>query len=535
MEIRKFLEEHNNNIKTLLKKARLSYFNATISGKQEDYKSYELASLEVQKFYSNKDNFIRIKELLDSGVEDPILKRQLEIFYLKSLPNQSDFKLREEITKNNILIAHEFNTFRAKIENKTVTDNEIKNVLQTEVNSDKLKKAWEANKKQGEFVEKRLIQLIKLRNKMARSLGFDNFYVMALKTGSDFDFIGEQEEKEVETIYKELEKATNKPFKTLKEEMDICLSKKYKTKELKPWHYQDLFFQHNPDIYNVDLDKFYKDDVVKIADKFYREIGLSATDIIDRSDLYEKEGKYQHAYCIDMDGGEDVRIVMNVKNNEDWAKTTMHELGHGVYSKYVDHKLPFVLRDSAHILTTEGIALLLEKHSKNTSFMKRYCNVKGGDVDKLKDKIELMTKSEDLVFSRWSQVMFNFERELYKDPDQNLNLLWWDLVSKYQLFDFSRDKPDWASKIHITSSPAYYHNYLLGELFALQLHNYIVKNILKSDNFNDFDYSGNKEVGNYLRKYVFEVGSKYKWNEMTKRATGEYLTPRYFIRQFNSN
>ena len=71
--------------------------------------------------------------------------------------------------------------------------------------------------------------------------------------------------------------------------------------------------------------------------------------------------------------------------------------------------------------------------------------------------------------------MVNFEKRLYKNPDQDLNKLWWDLVKEYQLIDFTRDKPDWASKIHFVNAPVYYHNYLLGEVFASQLTNYISK------------------------------------------------------------
>ena len=121
---------------------------------------------------------------------------------------------------------------------------------------------------------------------------------------------------------------------------------------------------------------------------------------------------------------------------------------------------------------------------------------------------------------------FNFERELYKNPEQDLDKLWWDLVKKYQLIDFARDAPDWAAKIHLSSCPVYYHNYLLGKLLASQLHNHIVKNILKKDSLHNVDYSGNKEIAEYLKNNIFAPGKKYKWNEMIKRATGEYLTPK---------
>ncbi len=63
-----------------------------------------------------------------------------------------------------------------------------------------------------------------------------------------------------------------------------------------------------------------------------------------------------------------------------------------------------------------------------------------------------------LIFSRWCQVMFRFEKAMYENPDQDLNQLWWDLVAKYQLLKQpeGRSAPDYASKIHIVSAPVYY-------------------------------------------------------------------------------
>ena len=41
-----------------------------------------------------------------------------------------------------------------------------------------------------------------------------------------------------------------------------------------------------------------------------------------------------------------------------------------------------------------------------------------------------------------------------------------------------RNAPDYASKIHIVSAPAYYHNYMMGELFASQVHHAIARDVL---------------------------------------------------------
>jgi peptidyl-dipeptidase A len=134
-----------------------------------------------------------------------------------------------------------------------------------------------------------------------------------------------------------------------------------------------------------------------------------------------------------------------------------------------------------------------------------------------------------LVFSRWAQVMYRFEKSMYGNPDQDLNALWWNLVEKYQMLTkpVDRNMPDWATKIHVALYPCYYHNYLLGEMLASQLYIYISKNISK-----DGSFAGKKEVGDYLRDKVFMPGSRYYWNDMIERATGEKLTAKYYALQF---
>ena len=122
---------------------------------------------------------------------------------------------------------------------------------------------------------------------------------------------------------------------------------------------------------------------------------------------------------------------------------------------------------------------------------------------------------------------------MYENPDQDLNKLWWDLAEKYQMMKRpeGRNQPDWASKIHIALYPCYYHNYLLGELLASQLNHYMAVDILKSDNLRQ-SYYGKPEIGQYLVAKVFSPGSRWYWNELIEKATGEKLTPKYYAEQF---
>jgi peptidyl-dipeptidase A len=129
--------------------------------------------------------------------------------------------------------------------------------------------------------------------------------------------------------------------------------------------------------------------------------------------------------------------------------------------------------------------------------------------------------------------MMRFERDLYADPGRDLNTLWWDLVERYQLVPRppGRHEPDWAAKIHIVSAPVYYHNYMLGELFASQLDHTIQTTVLNARNGRR-SMVNEPAVGTFLRDRVFRAGKRFRWDELVKRATGAPLAPDHFVEQF---
>lgn len=51
-------------------------------------------------------------------------------------------------------------------------------------------------------------------------------------------------------------------------------------------------------------------------------------------------------------------LLNNVCPTIKWLKTVLHELGHAVYELGYDAKLPWLLREPSHMITTEAIALI---------------------------------------------------------------------------------------------------------------------------------------------------------------------------------
>ncbi len=530
-QLKEFINSRVEKIKPVEKEANLAYWNASVSGKSEDYERSSELQIKLNKIYSDKEDFEYLKSAKASGkIKDPLLSRQLNVLYNDYLQNQIDSVLMQQIVELSTQIEKQFSTFRPVIDGKKVTTNQIYSILKTETDSQKRKEAWLASKAVGPVVADDVIRLAKLRNQAARQLGFDSYHTLILAT-TEIDV------NELNRIMDELYGLTYQPFKTIKHEIDSLLAQKYDipVSEIKPWHYNDPYFQEVPLIYELNLDTYYKNkDVKELAELYYDGIGLPVESILEKSDLYEHEGKNPHGFCTDIDREGDIRILCNLKNDEQWMDTMLHELGHGVYEKYFDPKLPFILRKPAHSFTTEAVAMFFGRLSHNPAWMKEMLGLSEEEETKIDETATKYTRLRQIIFARWVMVMYNFEREFYANPNQNLNELWWRLKEKYQLVEKPkrRNEPDWASKIHISLYPCYYHNYLLGELLASQFHRYLVHNVLKFESNQNPSFAKQPEIGQYFTQKVFQPGDRYPWNTMIRQVTDEPLNPKYFVEQF---
>jgi peptidyl-dipeptidase A len=531
---RKFVKDHEARLRPLEVAGNLAWWNANISGDPEDFEKKKEAQHRIDAALANADAFKELKDLKANRkqIDDPLMARAIDLLYLAYLEKQVDKKLLEQIVAKSNLVEKNFNQFRPKVDGKEITDNQVREILKKSTDSGQRRAAWEASKAVGGVLEADLKELVKLRNQAAVPLGFKNFHALQL-------YLNEQDGDALIQLFDDLDELTREPFRAAKAEIDAALAQRYKVKveELMPWHYHDPFFQESPDIFAVSIDGPYKDaDLIAMSQQFYAGIGLPIDRVIAKSDMFEKKGKSPHAFCTDIDREGDVRVLCNVKPNHQWASTLLHEFGHAVYSSLNDHipqKLPYVLRSESHILTTEGVAMMFERMALHSAFLEKM-GLKVADPKGFDEAGAKSHRYQLLIFSRWCQVMLRFEKGMYESPSQDLNKLWWDLVEKYQLVrrPAGRNAPDYASKIHVVSAPVYYHNYMMGQLFASQLHRAIARDVFKGADPDKVVYAGNKEVGEFMKKRVFAPGRTLSWDELTKHATGENLNAKAFAADF---
>lgn len=537
------LNEYNTKAGALYKEAALAYWDAALTGKFDKASETELA---FRKYHSDKAMYDKVMELQKNSADfDEDTKRTLKLIELGYRENVLEAEELKKLVNASKEIEKIFSTFRGKYDGaprkklkkgekpvNTFSNNELLSFLKKETNSLKRQKIWEGLKDVGEAVGPKLVALAKLRNDAAKKLGFKDFWHMRI-------VLQEHDPDKLVTLFDDLQKLTDAPFKAMKDALDKELARKFRIKpaQLMPWHYDNPFFQEAPPSAKVNLDEFFKnkkkEDIVAIAKTFFNDIDLNADDIIERSDYYEKPGKDQHAFCTTIDRENDVRMLLNIRPNVYWMDTMLHETGHAVYYKYIDRSMNWTLREAAHIFTTEAVAMFFGALSKNIPWLTEYLKAPKARVKKLEKAIIEQRIREQLIFARWTLVMFNFEKALYENPDQDLNKLWWDLVEKYQFLKrpVKRNKADWASKPHFTIAPVYYHNYLMGELFAAQLRATFAKTMGHKGHPGQIDYNKKKEVGKFMKEKLFASGMKLHWGAFVKSATGEELSSRFFAEE----
>jgi peptidyl-dipeptidase A len=525
-----FIAEHEGRIRPLEIAVNLAWWKANTTGEDADFAAKERAQNELDQALADPARFAALKGLNDSEISDPLVARQIRVLYLGYLEKQVPTDLLKKITAVANKIEKAFNVYRASVGDRQMTDSEVKKVLSSSKDSAERRAVWLASKDVGPQIADDLKALVGLRNEVARQLGYKNYHVLQLA-------LNEQSQDDVISLFDELDNLTRGPFEATKAEIDAKLAADYKIPEteLRPWHYHDPFFQEAPAVFGTDLDPaFQQADIMQLCREFYAGIGLPIDDVLERSDLYEKPGKSPHAFCTDINREGDVRVLANVVRNEQWMSTMLHELGHAVYSsKNIPASVPYVLRTDAHILCTEGVAMMFERFSKSGDWLKAM-GVDVPDVAAYNAAGARMRRDQLLIFSRWCQVMLRFEKALYEDPEQDLNRLWWDLAENYQGLHRPDDRsaPDYAAKIHIVSAPCYYHNYMLGQLFACQVHRTIARDVLHSSDAPNAYYTTNPAVGKFMIDRVFAPGRSLPWNELTKHATGELLSASAFAAEF---
>jgi peptidyl-dipeptidase A len=465
--------------------------------------------------------FRELEAALGRGA-DELVERELALVQAAMLPHQVPAELRRRIIELESAVETRFVQHRGVVAGRELTDNELEGILKRSDDLAERRAAWDASKTIGALVGDDVRELARLRNEVARRLGRRDWFALSLEAS-------EMDERRLFETLGACDAATAAPFAAWKASTDAELAARFgcEVHALRPWHYSDPFFQEVPADGGVDLDPLLAQvDVVDLARRTFDGIGLATGGILERSDLYPRPGKCQHAFCLDVDRVGDVRVLANVVPDANWASTMLHELGHAAFDLGIDPALPFLLRD-CHLTLTEGVAMLLGSCPHDGGWLRTVVGVDGATVERLAPGLRVASSADRLLFTRWVLVVTHFERSLYANPDGDHDAAWWELVHRFQLVTPPEVPPAdaWAAKIHIACSPVYYHTYLYGMLVAAQLRATLEREV--------GGLLGRPAAGALLAERVFRPGASVRWDRLLERATGEPLTVAYLTAELS--
>ncbi len=511
-----FLASWEPKFAELSKRAAQAFWLLETTGSKDAAEVKTFLELQLKTLLSDAHTYEKLL-LFQEKVEDPIEKRMLDLLIRSFKENQVPLSLLRKITEKESEIALEYASFRPKLQGKKISENEIREVLKNEKDPTFRKKIWEISKEIGKRLAPKIVDLVKYRNEAAQKLGYKNYFSMQLD-------LQEVDEKALFSLLKDLSQKSKGAYDKLMEKIEKTLSERFQVpaSEIGPWAFSDPFCQEDP-LETKELDQFVKRINMETAAKgFFLDLGFTEVGaLLENSDLYEREGKNQHAFCVNIDREEDIRTLNNLLPSSRWMETLLHELGHGVYEQGFSKELPWLLRQPPHMIPTEAMALLCGRQAYLPEFLAKN-GASEGEILLGQESL----KRRELIFSRWVLVMTYFERDLYQNPDQDLNALWWKYVEAFQKVKAppQRDKAcDWASKYHIGLAPVYYFSYLLGELFASSLQK-------KMKEKEGTLFTPNTKV--FLEKELFSKGAALSWSDLITSCLQEPLSPADWLEEF---
>jgi len=544
----KFLELVNAGYQALSRVENEAQWKAVTDVKPEHDAAAETAGKARAAFMGNPSIIREARELLKYKEKlKPVTVRQLERTILIAAeapmtnPELAAARIEAEVKQSSLM-----NSFEFKLNGKPITPNEIDNFLQTNMNLQARLEVWKASKQIGPALKPGLVKLRDLRNRVARELGYSDYF--ALQCAS-YDMSSDEMLRLQKSFMDELRPLYLQIHTYVKYE----LAKRYNqpVPKLIPAHWINNRWAQNWTgiVPEANLDDRFKDKnpewIVQRGEQFWKGLGFPSLpeSFWKLSDLYpvkpgENRKKNTHASCWHIDLDKDIRSLMSVEPNSQWFETAHHELGHAYYfMSYSRPEVPPLLRTSANPAFHEGIAELASLASGQPSYLKSLGVLpQEMQIDQLQFLLNDAV-ANSVPFIYWASGTMTFwEADIYANnlaPDQ-WNSRWWKYVREFQGVEPPEPRGeeycDAATKTHINDAPCYYFAYPTATVIKFQLNDYVCKNVLKRQP-QDANYANNPKIGEFLRS-LMEKGATEDWRTLLKRTTGEELSTRAMLDYF---
>ncbi len=408
------------------------------------------------------------KALLESPFRDEFTKKYGELMFINEEMDLKTFSpeivgdLQEE---NKLTTEYEKLLASAQIEfnGKICTVSQLAPYKQD--TDDKIRlEAWTAEgrfyKENKEQLDSIFDKLVRLRNKIAKNLGLEDFTQLGYYRMRRNSYTKEDVAKFREAVQKYLVPLADKIYRETAER----IGRPY------PLNYADsalMFKSGNP------KPSGNADDILAAAKNFYRTLSPETAEFIDFMfenellDVLSKKGKAQGGYCIEIPDYKAEFIFANFNGTSDDVETVTHEAGHAFAGYTARNIFPAALRSP----TMESC----EIHSMSMEFFA--WKAAGEFYGKEADKFKYSHLASAVKFIPYGTMVDHFQHIVYERPEltpEQRDSVWAELTGVYMPWiklgeiPFYGDGCAWQRQHHIYSSPFYYIDYCFAQTVALE-------------------------------------------------------------------
>ena len=470
-KVKNLIRKLNICRKTVLTMSTIASIRFSINTNDEFYKDEKKYWDEYSPLFSDLDiKFYKV--LLDSPFESEIKDEFGEQFYryIKTLVDSFSEEIIEDLQEENILMS-EYTSLLASA--KIEFDNKVCNLsdmsIYTSSNDEKLRKS--AIKAHTRFFEENedkfdelFDKLVKVRDKMAKKMGFDNFIELGYLLMNRTDY----NEKMVDNLRKNV----IKKYIPLANELYKEQANRINIDKLTYYDEQLEFLDGNA---KAAGDGNY---IMNQGRKMYAEMSKETNDFIsfllenNLFDVEAREGKAMGGYCTIIYDYNEPFIFGNFNGTVDDVDVLTHEAGHAfqVYMSKEEEmpELVFPTLDSCEIFS---MSMEFFTYPWMDLFFAE-------DAEKYKK----YHYDSAIKFLPYGSLVDHFQHEIYAHPEYSTEKrkeVWRNLEKiylphrDYADLDFLEKGGLWFRQGHIFKNPFYYIDYVLAQICALQFHDLI--------------------------------------------------------------
>jgi len=268
-------------------------------------------------------------------------------------------------------------------------------------------------------------------------------------------------------------------------------------------------------------------EMVRSAEDFYVSLGMDRLpDTFWERSMFSAPADREvvcHASAWNLDGDDDLRIKMCIKQTYDELRVIYHELGHNYYQRAYNQQA-MLFRDGAHggfheaigdTITLSMTPEYLAEIGLVASAEQSRQAIINSQMQQALDKIAFLPFGKLIDEWRWGV----FSGEI--SPDE-YNAAWWELRERYQgvAAPIERSEADFdpGAKYHVPGNVSYT-RYFLARILQFQFQRALCDAAGHEGELHACSIYGSKEAGDRLTA-MLEAGSSQPWPDTLEKLTG---------------